>query len=121
MLDGIAGYLRKDLETRGRVRAAVAYPAVMLVVATGVTIFLLTYVLPKFTPLFNRRGIQLPGSTVFMMNLSEALTEYWPFWLAGFVALVAGFFFGKRTEEGKQSWDWCKINVPFNGPILRKV
>jgi type IV pilus assembly protein PilC len=121
MLDRIAGYLRKELDTRGRVRAAVAYPAVMLVVAIGVTIFLLTYVLPKFTPLFNRRGIQLPGTTVFMMKLSEVLTEYWPFWIAGAVALVAGFFFGKRTDEGKQLWDWCKINVPLSGSMLRKV
>lgn len=121
MLDRIAGYLRKEVDTRGKVRAAVAYPAVMLVVAISVTIFLLTYVLPKFAPLFNRRGIQLPGSTVFMMNLSEAMINYWPLWVAGAVALVAGVFFGKRTEEGKRLWDWCKINVPLGGPMLRKV
>ncbi len=121
MLDRIAGYLRKEVDTRGKVRAAVAYPAVMLVVAISVTIFLLTYVLPKFAPLFNRRGIQLPGSTVFMMNLSEAMINYWPLWVAGAVAMVAGFFFGKRTDEGKRLWDWCKINVPLGGPMLRKV
>jgi len=78
MLERIATYLRKELETRGKVRAALAYPAVLLVVALGVTIFLLTYVLPKFTPLFNRRGIQLPRTTVFMMGLSDMLTGYWP-------------------------------------------
>ena len=58
MLDRIATYLRKELETRSKVRAAMAYPAVMMVVATGVTIFLLTYILPKFTPLFKSRGTQ---------------------------------------------------------------
>ena len=79
------------------------------------TIFLLTYVLPKFTPLFNRRGIQLPRTTVFMMGLSDTLTEYWPYWLAGAVALVVGFIFGKRTEQGKQVWDWCKIHAPLSG------
>ena len=47
MLDRIASYLRKELETRGKVRSALAYPAVMLVVAVAVTIFLLTYVLPE--------------------------------------------------------------------------
>ena len=49
MLDRIAGYLRKEVETRGKVRAAMAYPMVMMVLAFGVTIFLLTYILPKFT------------------------------------------------------------------------
>jgi type IV pilus assembly protein PilC len=121
MLDRIASYLRKELDTRHKVRAALAYPTVMLVVATGVTIFLLTYVLPKFTPLFNRRGIQLPSSTVFMMGLSNVLIEYWPFWLAACVALVAGFFFGKRTERGKQIWDGIKIHAPLSGAMLRKV
>ena len=43
MLDRIAGYLRKEIETRNKVRAAMAYPSVMLVMAIGVTIFLLTY------------------------------------------------------------------------------
>ena len=60
MLERIAGYLRKELETRGKVRSAMAYPAVMLVVAVAVTFFLLIYVLPQFTPLFNRQGIKLP-------------------------------------------------------------
>jgi type IV pilus assembly protein PilC len=121
MLDRIAGYLRKELDTRHKVRAALAYPTVMMVVAAAVTIFLLTYVLPKFTPLFNRRGIQLPSSTVFMMGLSNVLIEYWPFWLAGCVALAAGFFFGKRTEQGKQIWDGFKIHAPLSGAMLRKV
>jgi type IV pilus assembly protein PilC len=121
MLDRIAGYLRKEVDTRGKVRAAVAYPAVMLVVAISVTIFLLTYVLPKFAPLFNRRGIQLPSTTIFMMNLSDAMINYWPLWVAGAIALVAGFIFGKRTEEGTRLWDWCKINAPLGGPMLRKV
>ena len=58
MLDRIASYLRKELETRGKVRAAMAYPGVMMVVAIGVTIFLLTYILPKFTPLFKSQGTQ---------------------------------------------------------------
>ena len=121
MLDRIAGYLRKELDTRGKIRAALAYPAVMLVVAVSVTIFLLTYVLPKFTPLFNRRGMTLPASTRFMMGLSQLLIAYWPYWLAGSVALVAGFFFGKRTVQGRQIWDWCKISAPLSGPMLRKV
>src|SRR3954470_10163621 len=47
MLNRVSLYLRKEVETRGKVRAAMAYPAVMMVVATAVTIFLLTYILPK--------------------------------------------------------------------------
>src|SRR5207247_11131002 len=96
MLDRIAAYQRKDLEMRGKVRAALAYPSVMLVMAIGVTIFLLTFVLPKFTPLFNRQGVQLPKPTLFMMAISDSLMHYWHLWIAGVVLAVVGFVYGKR-------------------------
>jgi type IV pilus assembly protein PilC len=121
MLDRISHYLRKELETRSKVRAAMAYPSVMLVLAIGVTVFLLTYVLPKFTPLFTRKGIQLPKPTVVMMTISEVLLNHWYFWLAGAVALLIGFVVGKRTEAGRRIWDGVRINLPVVGPVLRKI
>ncbi len=121
MLERIADYLRKEVEIRGKVRAAMAYPAVMMVLAFGVTIFLLTYILPKFTPLFKSKGADLPGPTLMMMSLSDALLGYWYFWLAGVIVLVVGFFYGKRTEPGRKILDWVKINLPIIGPMSRKV
>ncbi len=121
MLDRIAGYLRKEVETRGKVRAAMAYPAVMLVLAIGVTIFLLTYILPKFTPLFESKGADLPGITAAMMNVSDAIMGYWWAWLAGIVTAIVGFVLLKRTDGGRHVLDWFKINAPIVGPVVRKV
>jgi type IV pilus assembly protein PilC len=121
MLERIAGYLRKELETRGRVRSALAYPGVMLVVAIAVTFFLLIYVLPQFTPLFNRQGIKLPTTTIIMMHISDALIHHWPWFCAAAVAAVAGLVLSRRTPRGARAWDWCKINVPIIGPMVRKV
>lgn len=121
MLERIANYLRKELETRGKVRSALAYPTVMLVVAVLVTFFLLIYVLPQFTPLFNRQGIHLPTSTVVMMHVSDALIHHWPWFAAGAIASVVGLVFGMRTRRGARAWDWCKISVPIIGPMVRKV
>jgi type IV pilus assembly protein PilC len=121
MLDRIAGYLRKELETRNRVRAAMAYPLVMLVMAVGVTVFLLTYVLPKFTPLFTRQGARLPKPTVLMMAASEALITYWYVWLAGLAAGGIAWYAGRQTPAGRQGLDWAKIHLPVCGPLCRKV
>jgi len=121
MLDRIANYLRKEVETRGKIRAAMAYPTVMMVLALGVTIFLLTYILPKFTPLFKSKGTQLPRPTLIMMSLSDAMLGYWYLWLLGAAAVVAGFLYGRRTELGRKSLDWIKINAPIIGPMFRKV
>src|SRR5207244_2517236 len=87
MLETVATYLRSQLETRQKIRAAMAYPAVMAVLAVGVTIFLLTYILPKFEPLFSRKGVKLPKITLFMMSASNLLLNYWPYWIAGAIAL----------------------------------
>ena len=121
MLDHIAEYMRKDMDSRSKVRSAMAYPAVMLVIAISVTTFLLTFVMPKFTPLFARKGIKLPGTTVFLMHLSDAMTEYWYAWLAGVVILVAGFLIGRRTDVGRMVLDWMRLNLPIVGPMFRKV
>jgi len=121
MLETISLYLRSQLELRQRVKAAMAYPAVMLVLAVAVTIFLLTYVLPKFEPLFTRKGAKLPKPTIVMMTVSDALIDYWYFWLAGIAAAVGLYFWGRRTEPGRKILDWIKINLPIVGPMMRKV
>jgi type IV pilus assembly protein PilC len=121
MLETVATYLRSQLETRQKIRAAMAYPAVMAVLAVGVTIFLLTYILPKFEPLFSRKGVKLPAATVFMMNASNILINYWQFWLIGTVAAVLTYVFGRKSEPGRKILDWLKINVPVIGSMSRKV
>ncbi|MDP6442883.1 MAG: type II secretion system F family protein [Pirellulaceae bacterium] len=121
MLQQLSEYLSKELENRGKVRSALTYPTVMLAVAAGVTIFLLTYVLPKFSPLFERKGVRLPKSTQLMMIVSDSLLGYWWAWAIGVVVVVVGGWFWARTKAGRSSIDWCKIHAPLVGPMFRKV
>src|SRR6476620_3112996 len=121
MLETVSNYLRAQLETRQKVRAAMAYPSVMAVLAVGVTIFLLTYILPKFEPLFSRKGVKLPAATVFMMAASQVLLQYWYLWIIALVALVLAYVFGRKTEPGRKLLDWIKIHLPVVGPMSRKV
>jgi len=121
MLDTVASYLRGRLEMKQRVRAALAYPSIMAVLAVGVTIFLLTYILPKFEPLFSRKGVKLPRPTIIMMAASDLLTDYWPAWIALAVTLIVTYFCGRRTETGRKIIDWIMINLPIVGPMTRKI
>jgi type IV pilus assembly protein PilC len=121
MLDTVAIYLRSQLETRQKIRAAMAYPGVMAVLAVGVTVFLLTYILPKFEPLFSRKGIKLPSVTILMMSASNVLLNYWPYWIAGTIAVILTYVFGRKTEPGRKILDWLKINFPIVGNMTRKV
>ncbi len=121
MLESISDYLRKQLETRQKVKAAMAYPGIMLMLAVGVTIFMLTYVLPMFTPLFNRKGIKLPIATRVLMALSDTFLSYWYLWIIGLVALVLAYVFGSKTEAGRKFLDGVKLNLPLIGQLNRKI
>lgn len=121
MLNRLATYLRKEVDTRNKVRAAMAYPTVMLAVATGATIFLLTFVMPKFAPLFQSRGSALPASTRFMMMVSTAMINYWYVWIISVIVLIGSVLYALRTTPGRRVWDWLKINSPIIGPMFRKV
>ena len=121
MLDRIASYLRKELETRSQVRSAMAYPGVMAAVAVGVTTFLLVYILPKFAPLFTKKGLKLPKLTVVMMAMSDCMINYWYLWVVGIGAAIGGFMYAKKTEKGRKTIDWIKINLPLFGTMFRKV
>lgn len=121
MLDRIANYMQNEQETQAKVRSAMAYPTVMLCLAIGVTIFLLTFIMPKFTPLFLRKGIALPKPTEWMMMTSEGLIHYWWVWLLVSAIFIGGFAWGRRTQPGRKLLDWVKIHVPVLGPLYRKV
>lgn len=121
MLDRLAAYLRKEMENRAKVRAAMTYPGVMLVMAVAVTIFLMTFIMPKFTPLFNRPGMKLPTPTIVLMAISYGLMTYWYAWVGGTGALVGGYLYARRTERGRKVFDWLRIYAPVIGPMYRKV
>jgi type IV pilus assembly protein PilC len=121
MLERISNYLRSDLETRGKLKAALAYPGIMLCVAIGVTAFLLTYVMPKFTPLFHKRDMKLPTSTVMLMALSDSILNYWYIWLVSLIAIVGALLYFRTTEMGRRFIDWLKISFPVIGTMIRKV
>jgi len=121
MLETVSNYLRSQLETRQKIRAAMAYPSIMALLAIGVTVFLLTYILPQFEPLFSRKGAKLPAPTVFMMAASKVLLNYWYLWAAGAVGAVVGIAFGRKTEPGRKILDWLTINLPIVGSMCRKV
>lgn len=121
MLETVSNYLRNQLETRHKIRAAMAYPSIMAVLAVGVTVFLLTYILPQFEPLFSRKGAKLPTPTVFMMSASNLLLDYWYLWAAGLVSAILGIAFGRKTEPGRKILDWVMIHLPIVGTMSRKV
>ena len=121
MLDRIAQQARAEMETRSQVRGAMAYPLVMLLMSFAVSLFLLTYIFPKLTPMFATRGMELPLPTQLMMIASNILLGH-PLWVVAVVVAVGGsVLFIRRQPWARRILDAAWIRLPILGPMLQKV
>lgn len=121
MLDRIAAYLQQQIETRSMVIGAMIYPGVIGTLAVAVTIFLLTFVLPKFAAVFAGKEAALPWPTKFLMGLSAFMVEWWWLVVMGLLGLVIGFVLFIKTEFGGWWWDNVKLTVPIFRKMFRAL
>ncbi len=121
MLDRIAGYTAQQLETRKMVVGAAIYPGIIGTLAVGVTVFLLTFVLPKFYAVFEGKEDVLPWATKFLMGVSKFMVAQWPL-LLGMIALVGGAIYAfKRTELGTFWFDKMKLTIPLLRAMFKSL
>jgi len=121
MLERVAAYLAQQIETRQMVIGAMIYPAVIATLAIGTTIFLLTFVLPRFAEVFEGKEAVMPWPTVFLMSLSAFMVDWWWAVVGALVAGVVGLFFFTRTEPGGWWFDQTKLRVPVFKSMFRAL
>lgn len=112
MLDRIAAYTAQQIETKKMVIGAMIYPGVIGTMAIGVTVFLLTFVLPRFGAVFEGKEDVLPWATTFLMGLSAWMVQYWYYLIGAVIVLGVGLFFFARTEVGSTAIDHLKLRFP---------
>ena len=121
MLDRVATYSEKLEALRSKVKSALMYPLIVLMVALGVTVLLLLFVIPAFEDLFSGVGAQLPTLTRVIVTMSEWLQANW---LLAAIAVVGGVLalknVIKRSEELQYKIDQLLLNAPVFGFIVNK-
>jgi len=103
------------------VRGAMIYPGIIGTMAVGTTIFLLTFVLPRFMVIFKGKEAALPAPTKLLLALSNFMVNYWYVLLAGTIAAVWGFVLMLRTDWGRLWWDKTKLTVPLFKKLFRAL
>jgi type IV pilus assembly protein PilC len=121
MLDRIAGFLTVQIETRGQVIGAMIYPAIIGFMAIGTTVFMLTFVLPKFTLMFKGKELVLPVPTKVLMAISDFMIGYWYILIMAVVAACWGFALMLKTDWGRLWWDKTKLTVPVFKKLFRAL
>lgn len=121
MLDRIAQYIGQQIETRKMVVGAAIYPAIIGTLAVCVTVFLLTFVLPKFASVFEGKEDILPWATKFLLGVSDTMVKQWPYILGSVVAVFAAIYAFTRTEVGSFWVDKLKLKIPVVKTMFRSL
>ncbi|MEM6334067.1 MAG: type II secretion system F family protein [Planctomycetota bacterium] len=121
MLDRVSQHLQKQAANTRRIKGALTYPAVMLAFVVVITVFLLVFVLPRFSGIFESRGAALPTPTLLLMGISDTLIHYWYGWIAAVAAIIGGYFLLKSREKGQAFIDAVALRIPVIGPLLKMV
>ena len=120
ILERVATYMEKQQAIRGKVKSAMTYPAVVLVIAVAVTFFLLTGIVPQFAQILDQLGGELPLITQVLVAVSDFLRFQWWLLLIIVVAAIVGLGFYYRTNNGRHVIDRILLRLPVLGPLVQK-
>jgi type IV pilus assembly protein PilC len=120
VLDRLASYMENEKSIKSKVKSAFIYPTIVLVVAIAVVFLMLIYVIPKFIPIFEDMGEQLPLPTRMLLNLSEFMQTSWWMLIVGFLVMLIAIGIYRQTPMGRKQTDILKLKIPIIGDVISK-
>lgn len=117
----LANYYEQELETRKRIKTAMRYPTFVISFILLAMFILNVKVIPQFSSMFSRFGVDLPLPTRILIATSDFFVNYW----ALMVAMIFGGLFAFRTwlqtEEGREKWDKIRLRMPVVGGVVNRA
>jgi general secretion pathway protein F len=117
----LAAHLERSREVINGILSALAYPAVLVIVAGASLLVLLTFVVPRFKPLFDDLGATLPWSTTVVISVAEGLQNYWWLGVLGIVGLPFAVRHWLSDPARKARTDELLLRLPILGTLFRSV
>ena len=121
VLKRLAEFSEKAQKIKGKVKAAMFYPVAVLIVAVGIMILLMCFVVPKFKDVFAGMGVQMPGFTLFVLAVSDIIRLNIMATMGATAVVVVLFLLFIKTKFGRRIWDKFKLIMPAVGPVVSKV
>jgi type IV pilus assembly protein PilC len=115
----MANHIEKQIVSGKKIRSALIYPIIVLVLAVIVIAVLTIFVMPAFVDLYSSLGVKLPAITRALIAIVNFLLSYGLFLLAGIAGIALASFAYTRTPVGSYQWDKLKLRLPKFGPIIQ--
>ncbi len=116
----VSTYMEKAEQLKRKIKGAMMYPTVVMIVAIGATATLLVVVVPTFVNMFEQAGAVLPLPTRIVVGLSEFLQKYLLYIIAAIVGAISLFKRYYATDNGEKVVDNIKLHMPVLGDLIRK-
>lgn len=113
-------FIERDQELRSRVKSALAYPTLLVVIGSGAIAFLMVFFIPRFSEIFARMGDNLPVPTQIVMAASSFVRHWWFLLFLGAAGLIGGANQLAATGAGRRILDRLRLRIPVFGDIIRK-
>ncbi|MGH9089330.1 MAG: type II secretion system F family protein [Acidimicrobiales bacterium] len=122
VLQGVAAQLEKQVELARKVRGAMTYPVVVLVVIALIFVAVMVFVVPTFKNLFASLKAPLPVPTKMVIAISNTLASWHILIVIGvLIAAIVAFRRWIHTPGGREKWDTFKLRPPIFGPLAHKA
>jgi type IV pilus assembly protein PilC len=121
VLKRLAEFAEKAQKIKGKIKAALFYPVAVMIVASGILILLMTFVVPRFKEVFAGMDVTMPRFTLIVLAISDAIRHHILPTLGGLAVVWVLFLLFLKTKAGRLIWDKFKLKMPAIGPVISKV
>jgi type IV pilus assembly protein PilC len=122
VLDRIATYKEKMLALKGKIKSALFYPVIVIVIAFLITAGIMLFVIPAFKDLYGQAQADLPALTAFVLYVSDLFVAYWYLIFGGIIALIVGSYQAlRRSPKLRALVDRWSLQAPVFGPLIEKA
>jgi type IV pilus assembly protein PilC len=128
ILQRLAEFLEKAERLKRKIFGAMLYPAIVMTVAVGIVVFIMVFIIPKFSEIFKEFGVTMPWLTTFLIDTSNwmggarpgQLIPGWVIVLFSPVLFYIGLKLVRQSQWGRAATDWILLQIPVIGSLVRK-
>ncbi len=128
ILQRLAEFLEKAERLKRKIFGAMLYPAIVMTVAVGIVVFIMVFIIPKFSEIFKEFGVTMPWLTTFLIDTSNwmggvrpgQLIPGWVIILFSPVLFYIGLKVARQSQWGRAATDWILLQIPVVGSLVRK-
>jgi len=118
ILQRLAEFQERAQSLKRKIKGAMIYPAAVITVAVAIVSFIMIFIIPKFKAIFEGFGVELPGITIMLINMSDWMMAYWYMLFIGPIAFWLFIKIVRKNKTGAFVVDWLAIRIPLVGKIL---